>query len=82
MFHMLSLMSSLCNDEFFMANDGVMDIRHPPYSVNNVKKDRTAEVNAFRLDVFRDCFVQLLEMYKKWIAVKEIIVKENKTIFF
>jgi hypothetical protein len=66
----MSLMSSLCQDEFFMANNSVMEISHPPYSVKNVEKDWTAKINAVSLDVFSDDFVQLLEMCKKWIAVK------------
>jgi hypothetical protein len=75
---MMSLMSSLCHDDFIMANDSVMEISHPPYSVKNFEKDRTAEVNAVPLDVFNDYFMQLLEMCKKWVAVKEIIVKRIK----
>jgi len=75
LFHMMSLISWLCHDDFIMANDSVMEISHPPYSVKNFEKDWTAKVNAVPLDVFSDYFVQLLEMCKKWVAVKEIIVK-------
>ena len=74
LFHMMSLMSSLCHDDFIMASDGMMEISHPPYSV----KDWTGKVNAAPLDVVSDYFVQLLEMCKKWVAVKEIIVKRIK----
>lgn len=61
-----------------MASDSVMEISPPPYPVKNFEKDWTAKVNAVPLDVFSNCFVQLLEMCKKWLAVKEIIVKRIK----
>jgi len=60
-----------------LANDSVMKISHPPFSVKNFE-DWTGKVNAVPLDVFSDCFVQLLEMCKKWVAVKEIVVKRIK----
>ena len=77
LFCMTSLMSSLCYDDFIMANDSVMEISHPPYSVKNFEKDWTAKLNAVPLDVFSDYFVQLLEMCKKWVAVEGIIVKSG-----
>jgi len=78
LFHMTSLMSSLCHDDFIMANDTVMETSHPPYSVKNFEKDWTVRVNAVPLNVFSGYFVWLLEMCKKWVAVKEIIVKRIK----
>jgi hypothetical protein len=83
LFLIISLMSSFCRDsECFMASDSVVQISEPPYSVTNIKKDWTAKVNAVLMDVFNDCFVQLLEICQMCVAVKEIIVKESKTILF
>jgi hypothetical protein len=75
-------MSSLCHDDFIMTNDSVMEISHPPYSVKNFEKDWTAKVNAVPLDVFRDYFVQLLEMCEKWFYIQGDCCEKNKTIFF
>jgi len=54
----------------------------PPTLLVENFEDWTAKVNAVPLDVFSDYFVQLLKMCKKWIAVKEVIVKRIKQFSF
>jgi hypothetical protein len=48
----------------------------------HIKKAVTIKLIAVILDASSDCFLQLLERCKKCVAVKEIILKENKTFFY